>query len=217
MKNLKDIAYDAIKHKILTCQYPPDTFLNEAEICKEVNASRTPVREAMSRLELEGLIKIFPKRGALVSNISFSEINEIYQVRILVEPHIILTSARNIEPSKIVSIKKRLEEDANQTVIVEDYQTDKDIHNLILKSSNNRYFLSLMDNIFDQNHRLRILSGQRVQKRLEHTTQEHLTIVNALLDHDWQKAAEAMAIHLDNSKEAAIDGMKSYSGGNFDR
>ena len=211
MKKLRDKAYDVIKNKIVTCHFLPNTFINEVSLCEEIGVSRTPIREAMNKLEQEGLIKVYPKRGALVTDISLSMINEIFQVRMLLEPHIILSCARNIDKDKFANVKERLLDDLKLFDMESIYLTDMDIHNLILKSSDNRYFISLMESIFDQNHRLRIIAGQRVQKRLETTNVEHLRIIDALLLGNWQDAANAMHVHLENSKQAAFDGLMTNS------
>ena len=65
--NLKTLAYTAIRHKIITCEYAPGTFLNEERLTEELRLSRTPVRDALSRLEQEELIEIRPKRGIMVT------------------------------------------------------------------------------------------------------------------------------------------------------
>ena len=63
MANLKETTYLFIKEKILDCSYAPNTFINEAEVMKEIDVSRTPVREAFSKLEQEGFIEVIPKKG----------------------------------------------------------------------------------------------------------------------------------------------------------
>jgi DNA-binding GntR family transcriptional regulator len=93
-------------------------------------------------------------------------------------------------------------EDSKQPIIDGNYETDKDIHNLILKSSNNRYFISLLDNIFDQNHRLRILSGQRVQKEVGKNNTGTSSNCGSTYYRDWEKAAQDMVLHLENSRNA---------------
>ena len=67
--NLKTLAYNAIRQKIVTCEYAPGTFLNEEFLTEDLNLSRTPVRDALGRLEQEGLIQIRPKRGIMVTGL----------------------------------------------------------------------------------------------------------------------------------------------------
>ena len=75
--NLKTQAYNTIRQKIVTCEYAPGTFLNEELLTTELGLSRTPVRDALSRLEQEGLIEIKPKKGIIVMPLSINTINMI--------------------------------------------------------------------------------------------------------------------------------------------
>ena len=81
--NLKTLAYHHIRQKIITCEYAPGAFLNEEMLTEDMNLSRTPVRDALSRLEQEGLIQIRSKRGIMVTPLSVREINMIYEMRLL--------------------------------------------------------------------------------------------------------------------------------------
>lgn len=204
--SLKDNAYQFIKSRIVICEYLPNTFLNEVTISVELGMSRTPVREALNKLEQENLVRIYPKRGVMVTDITTTEVYEIFQVRLLLEPHIILNNAKSIEKRKLLDIKHKLERQV-LSPSEEYYEIDQDIHTLIIASSNNRYFVALMENIYDQNHRLRILSGQKRESRLLETTREHILIIDCLLKGDEESAAESMRTHLENSKIAALDGL----------
>ena len=95
-QNLRDKAYEVIKEKISNCEYQPGQFLIESELMKEVGSSRTPVREALNKLEQERLLKIMPKRGIYVNDITLGLVNEIFEVRLLVEPYIIQCYGKNI-------------------------------------------------------------------------------------------------------------------------
>lgn len=85
--SMQSKAYDFIKRKITMCEYAPNQLLSEAVLQEELGFSRTPVREAIGRLEQEGLLKVFPKRGIVVSGFTISDISKIFEVRRLVEPY----------------------------------------------------------------------------------------------------------------------------------
>ena len=87
--NLKTLAYNKIRQKIVTCEYAPGTFLNEEILTEALSLSRTPIRDALGRLEQEGLIEIRPKRGITVKSLTVSDINMIFEVRNLYEPYIL--------------------------------------------------------------------------------------------------------------------------------
>ena len=82
-KSLKQQAYDEIKRKIVTCEYAPNTLLNEELLREELHVSRTPIRDALSRLEQKGLITILPKKGIMVSSLSINDINMVFEVRMM--------------------------------------------------------------------------------------------------------------------------------------
>ena len=87
-ENLKEKAYAIIKNKIICCEYRPGQFLNEQELRESVGASRTPIREALNKLEQEGLLEILPKRGVLVRDITLQEVNAIFEIRCMIEPYV---------------------------------------------------------------------------------------------------------------------------------
>ena len=78
--NLKTLAYNTIKQKIVTCEYAPGTFLNEEILTDELKISRTPIRDALSRLEQEGLIEIKPKKGITVTALSIKDATPFYNI-----------------------------------------------------------------------------------------------------------------------------------------
>ena len=207
---LKEKAYDTIRNKILKCEYAPNSYLNEKQLCEELNVSRTPIRDALSRLEQERLVTILPKRGVLVSPVTTNEINMIYETRILLEPYVITTYGHKINGEK----QDRLEEillnsENNKNDIQALFDLDDEFHHLLLNLCENKYFLQTYAKIHAQNSRLRIISGNYVDKRLKDSHTEHLTILDYIIKKDYKKAAKAMETHLLNSKESAFKAILS--------
>ena len=95
--SLKLQAYQYLKTKILNCEYRPNEFLNEQKLCAEMgNISRTPMRDALGRLEQEGLITILPKKGLMVSGITEEDVHSMFEMRLLVEPYALRTYGSSI-------------------------------------------------------------------------------------------------------------------------
>jgi len=85
--SLANVAYEKIKHMIITLYYKPGEYINESEICTELNFTRAPVHQAIHRLALDRLIQIIPQKGIIVQPLSIDEMKNILEVRKLIEPY----------------------------------------------------------------------------------------------------------------------------------
>lgn len=207
--SLKDRAYNLIKEKIVNCEYAPASFLIESELINQVGASRTPIREALNKLEQENLVRILPKRGVLVCEITMSTVNDIFEVRMLMEPYVIRNYAFKIKREILEQERDRICQSESLYTSSAGYILDNDLHQLLINASQNAYLIDTMNQIFVQNHRLRILSGTKIKSRNELTKVEHIAIFDCLLSGDIESAEKAMRVHLINSRQAAVDAMSS--------
>lgn len=204
-KSLKQQAYDEIKRKIVTCEYAPNTLLNEELLREELHVSRTPIRDALSRLEQKGLITILPKKGIMVSSLSINDINMVFEVRMMYEPYALLHYGSRI-PYSVLTHSYELLSDLD--AMSEDwafFQADDAFHAAVVQAIGNRFLLQTYEWIQDQNLRFRVMTGQTSAPRLEDTSKEHTRILEACLKKDWSEAASAMKDHLINSKNATFD------------
>ena len=204
--SLKQLAYNTVKEKILNCEYEPNSFLNEDIICDTLQMSRTPVRDALGRLEQENLIKIIPKKGFIISPISFNEINMVFEGRLLLEPYIILHYCEHIPEDVLFQMQQLLiqEKESIQQKKADIYDLDHRFHKYLIFQCPNHYFLRLYDSLHSQSSRLRILSGRSSDDRLSRTLEEHLKILEALTQNNSSSASELMRIHLENAKESSF-------------
>lgn len=204
-KSLKQQAYSEIKQKIINCEYAPDTLLNEELLCSELRVSRTPIRDALSRLEQEGLITILPKKGIMISGMSIGDINRVFEVRMLYEPYALLHYGVQIPSERLSFFYRKLSDFNAMADEQEAFQVDDEFHNAVLRATGNRYLLQSYECIHDQALRFRILTGQANGARLEDTVKEHTKILTAALKQDWPAASAAMAEHLAASKNATFE------------
>lgn len=202
-KPLRQVAYDYIKKKILSCEYEPGLHLNEQQLCDEMGGiSRTPVRDALGRLEQEGLLNVLPKKGIIVSELKLNDINRIYEVRLLLEPYVLRRYGSKLDPVKlerfaeIMSDPGRVRSDYRYYY----YDLDDQFHGFIMNAMPNQYLIDTYENVNNMNQRLRVLSGSRVKNRIADTFAEHLLIVNACLEQNWEAAADAMTEHLEKAR-----------------
>ncbi len=201
-ENLREKAYRIIKQLILTCAFDPGSILNERELVESIGVSRTPIREALNRLEKENLVTIIPQRGAFVSAITVKVINDIYQLREIIEPCV----AAMVTPVFPAESLERYRQ-AFQELEPEDYdrlaKLDNELHCHIMDLAGNDFLNQVMANMYAQNERIRFRST-RLPQRSQETIDEHLAIIEAFLAREPLAAHEAMRVHLVKSRQAAF-------------
>ncbi len=204
-ESLKLRAYQIIKEKIVNCEYAPSTLLNEEALREEIGASRTPIRDALSRLEQEGLITILPKKGIMVSGLTIADINMIFEVRLLYEPYALKNYGFTIPDETILHYYNALSLPSDAHGEADFFTMDDEFHHTIISALPNRFLRQTYEMIQTQNLRFRVMTGQVSELRREQTITEHLAVIKACLRRDWDLAAEAMYSHLLASKNATFD------------
>lgn len=204
MGSLKAKAYDIIKENIISCRYAPGDFLNEMQLMDEIGASRTPIREALNKLEQERFVRIVPKKGIMVSELTLREINELYQVRLMLEPQVLRQWGEWIPVEELERCHTRLVNYSPEMNMLERNELDNSLHRLIVDYCPNCYIREWFGHVFSQNQRVRIFTGQ-IGQRMELNNESHLKILDKLLLGDYNVAAELMTEHLEEGKRATFD------------
>ena len=199
-KSLKQVAYETLKQKIVSCEILPGSTLTEDMLCEMLNASRTPVRDAVSRLEEEHLVSIMPKKGIRVNRVSMNSIRELFEVRCLLEPAAVLHFGNRI-PDEVYARYTQQFQRRNLTT-EELYRVDDEFHQMFITASNNRYFNTVYAMIADQVLRYRVLTANG--PRDEIAQQEHYEIAADCIRGEWERASRAMLRHIENSKLAIV-------------
>ena len=199
-KSLKQLAYETLKQKIVSCEVLPGSTLTEDMLCEMLNASRTPVRDAVSRLEQEHLVSIMPKKGIKVNRVSMNSIRELFEVRCLLEPAAVLNYGNRI-PDEVYSgyIRQFSRRDLSTQEL---YRVDDEFHQMFITASGNRYFRSVYAMIADQVIRYRSLTVNR--PRDEIAQEEHYEIAANCIRGEWAAASRLMLQHIENSKLAIV-------------
>lgn len=200
--NLKEKAYDVLKDRIINGVYSPGQMLNEREIIEELNISRTPFREAVNALGKESLVNIYPRRGMFVAEITVKDVADIYSIRKVLEPFAVRLAYGNIPDEVLLDLKERML-DVNKTNYDQSIREDEDLHGIILRYADNAYLSRMMENLYEHNKRVRVLST-RSEDVVEVTINQHLVILEAMLAGDVEKAAEEMERHIESSRERAF-------------
>lgn len=192
----RERAYSGLLAAILRGEVKAGTFLEEAFACDMTGVSRTPVREAISRLAAEGYLTLLPRRGAMVRSLAPDELRDLFDVRRMVEAHAIGIICRNIRP-----IPDELGQlcDAHERIPEGDFLAFTDLnqrfHRKIIETAGNQVLVQVFDNLRANLNRVAMLSFKLGVPRAAEAEQ-HRALVAALTRHDEAEAISVLDLHL---------------------
>lgn len=197
---LRDLAYDEIKARIITCALKPGEYINEAAVCAMTGFGRTPVHQAIDRLCVEGLVDVIPRKGAIVKPMSFDEIMQIVEARSANEALGVRLAAQRAQSHEIVRLrdilgqaKVALEDGATESLM----KLDRDFHGVIARASRNVVLADILSKLHDRSLRVWFVSlNSPGRNRLVH--EEHVAICEAIARHEPDVAEAAMRAHIES-------------------
>lgn len=207
-KPLKELVYLELKHKILTGEIVSQTRLMEIDLSEKMNVSRTPIREAIKRLADDGLVKVEPRRGAYVANISIKDMLDVFEVREDMEGFVAKLAAQRIsEDEKIIlrEIAREYEEaiekaDDKENII----DLDEKFHNFIVKCCGNETLSELVKYVQELSLRFRYLYYNDFSL-YESTAEQHNRIMEAINAGEEEVARDEADAHVRALKEFVFD------------
>ena len=197
---LSQKVYRALKTEIIKGSLKPGTKLSEGKIAKQMGVSRTPIREALRELAAEGFVKISPNQGVVVSNASVEDVQEVLQIRGVLEGLAARLATKTINEEEIKELEKyqkRMEHYTNKDDVLAFSEMDAEFHELILNICGNNRLIQIRKNLSDQAHRYRIRSLS-VPGRLKYSLKEHQEIVEALKRKNSEQADRLSQKHIEN-------------------
>jgi DNA-binding GntR family transcriptional regulator len=203
---IKGRAYQHIRRSILDFRLPIGATLSEYQLAHEIGVSRTPVREALKRLEQEGLVRSVARRGTFVADLTLRDVVEVYEVRIQLEGLAARIAADRMEPAEcaeVIAELERAEKSARQKRFARAREHDIHFHKAIVRSAGNGRLAAIVSTLEDQVHRIR-QRALREPTRVPATLAEHRLILEAVRRHDQDGAELAMRRHLEAARENAI-------------
>lgn len=209
-KPLRDVVVESIRQAIISGQFPPGMRLMELQLAEEMGVSRTPVREAIRKMELEGLVVMIPRRGAYVADISIKDINEVYEVRTALDVLSAGLAAERIDKSEIQEMRELLAEEA-ALVEARDYpkiiDNDTAFHDVIYRASGNTLCMNIISNLREQ---ITAIRGRSMPYpgRVEIMLKEHRAIFDAIAAGKVEKAQEAVRTHMENAEQTLLKVIK---------
>ncbi len=203
---LREMVYEELKMQILTGAIVPGTRMMEVELAKEIGVSRTPIREAIRKLEKEGLVTIEPRRGAYASQISTEDMVEILEVRQNMEGLAAFFAASRMSADQMAELKdvSTHYNDAVQSGNMEDMiRHDTRFHRIIVESCNNKVLVQMIEQLQEMVLRFRYIYYDNF-RRAENMPEEHQLILDAIQSGDAEAARAAADVHIDRLKELVI-------------
>lgn len=191
-------VYAHVKQAVLDRRYAGGELLTEGELAAAVGVSRTPVREALLRLEAEGLIRLYPKKGALVLPVSAQEIGDVVETRLLVELHAV-RKASPVPAGLIDRLAELLEQQRRQAEagnLAEVAATDRCFHATLVRSTGNEILIRLYDQLRDRQLRMGVALMHAHPERLAKNITEHAEILAAVRGGDTGAAVAAVSRHV---------------------
>ena len=204
--SLRGRVFQSIREDILSGRYEQNTELKEAAIGAELGVSRTPVREAMRKLEQEGLVVMIPRRGAQVASITEKDLNDVLEVRIALENVAIEKACKLIteeELGRLWVAAKEFEKTKAEGNLVRLAEADVAFHEIIYQASDNKRLNQVLNNLREQMYRYRVEYLKEEQTR-NLLVSEHEELVKAIREGDVQKAQDISFHHLENQRMAII-------------
>lgn len=205
-KSLTDQAYGALRQQIITGVLPPGREMSELELADELSMSKTPVREALSRLGVEGLVEAFPRRGYRVTSVTVKDMNDLFAVRAMLEGTAGALAAINLTEAGL----ERLEALADASYIRGEnistqsfVKANEDFHSAIAQATRNPRLHHLVVSHLEECGRFFYMGAQARDVNPE-TTNDHHRIVAVLRERDPERARAAMVEHNENTRQGLL-------------
>lgn len=194
---LSEKAYYLIKKKVITLELPPSAVIDEHTLMQDLNLGRTPIREALQRLDSEGLVNVVPRRGTFVSDISVTDLQKIFELRIVLEGFCARLAAQRIREDQIERMElvlRDLEElqGGHPSALI---SVDKRFHRLLYRAADNEFLAETLDRLYDLSLRLWYLVLTRLDD-VRDSIEQHRRILKALEEGDRAQAEMLVQSHI---------------------
>lgn len=204
----KDRALEYVKTQVLTGAFPGGELISEGDIATALGMSRTPVREAFLRMEAEGLLRLYPQRGALVVPVSPDEVRAVIESRLVLEQFAVRKVVGR-GPAGCAAVFERLSDQLQRqrdAAAASDWRefldSDRAFHAITLDESGNAILCGFYSSLRDRQMRMTGESALRERDRVATILHEHLAIAEALRDADLPRALQAVQTHLASTVRA---------------
>lgn len=208
---LRDVVFNTLRKAILTGELKPGERLLEIQLANQLGVSRTPIREAIRKLELEGLVIMMPRRGAEVAQITEKDLRDVLEVRRALDALCAELACDRITEEEKQKLKDACDEFEKATA-TGDATTiataDVALHDIIVEVTGNRRLIQLINNLSEQMYRYRF---EYIKDENQHNNlvEEHRMIYESIVSGDKEGAAKAAKLHIDNQESSIIKQLRA--------
>lgn len=197
---LRDIVFETLRTAILDGDLKPGERVMEVQLAEKLGVSRTPVREAIRKLELEGLLVMIPRKGAYVADVSIKDVLNVLEVRASLEGLAASLAAERITEEEIESLKLSAKEFEEMNKLNDrDGMVEKDteFHTVLLNASRNNKLISIVEGLSDYVQRFRVIYFTEYSEA-KNIMEDHKAILDAINERDAKKAKKVAQDHIEN-------------------
>lgn len=209
-----DSAYHTLRREILSCVLAPGARIIEADIAERLDMSKTPVKKALGMLEHEGFVEVLPRHGYRVTEITLADVQEIYQLRLIIEPAAAELAASNATPEQLNEMRRLVEDNPDESQ--EDRATKVlRFHEILAEASGNSRLALILSGLMDEMERL-LSMGLDIGESLSLQAGEHRELLDALLTGNHHTAGEIAKNQVEIGRmrmfEAILESLTSSGG-----
>ena len=207
---LRDVVFNTLRQAILRGELKPGERLMEIALAERLGVSRTPIREAMRKLELEGLVVMIPRRGAQVANITEKDLNDVLEVRIALENVAIEKACSRMTEEGMEAIRQAASEFEQMIAkddLVDMAQADVAFHEAIYKAADNKRLMQVLNNLREQIYRYRVEYLKEDETR-DQLVREHRELMTAIRNRDVALAQEISFRHIENQRKGIMQSIR---------
>lgn len=201
-----DRVYAILKEQILTCQLVPGASLNEGRLAEGLNVSKTPIREALAILVHEGFVEVLPRQGYRVRELAIADVQEIFQMLLLLEPAAASLAAQRATPDQLRELRALAEESDHADDFVAFVGRNRDFHVRLAEAGGNARLAATLRHTLEELQRL-YLAGPDLRLAVEAHHGEHADLVAALLKGNHHQAQSIAARQIEASRERMMDAL----------
>lgn len=211
-KSLADVAYESIRDRLLLLDIKPGELLNDDALAKTLGVGRTPIREALKRLELDRLVVTYPRRGTFATRVDVTDLSYISEIRAQLEPLAAARAARVASEAVRAHLKDVLDEvqafNVQGATIIETLQLDARVHQGMYAAAGNPHLEDILIRYDNLATRIWCMVMDRLPDLSLHV-HEHVNLLRAIIDGDEDRAAELARAHVSGFEHAVREALFS--------